>query len=464
MSFATPLNPQVIETYPRNYQTNVSTKDSIRIYFNIDLDVKSIQNSVIVQDENGTKIEGTINYPSKKEDRIKMALKDKPVIIFTPKNPFSSLQIVKVTVIGDDLSNERKLGIRSATKDYMMGDYHFTFTVANFAALSKPLLTLPQDETIVPNLANNLVEFNWSPVNSANYYQIQISDSRTFNNVLWPDDWSSYKAFLTVGQTIKPSYPFTQDKAYYWRVRGVKEVKTPQYSPQVPMQVTVPAGDYSTINYEIQLNKKDIVGEDIYIKDNDGVLRKTFDYVIDEVNGIIYYRKNITPVIHDINGNVVPYVIHISFRYLKGYELLSVEGPWSEIFSFYKNISNQGVVAEEDTLPPDPPFSFSPESGMPSENEGPNLITNTSNIDFLPKENQSNVSLRLNKIMIEVPGQHSASDINQALSISMLGIEEDYNEANMEQLIIASVDVQYNANTNISRIIYNLTPITSSTS
>lgn len=464
MSFTTPLNPQVIETYPKNYQTNVSTTDNIRIYFNIDLDVKSIQNNIIVQDENGTKIEGTINYPSKKEERIKVALKDKPVIIFTPKNPFSSLQIVKVTVIGDDLSGERKLGIRSATKEYMVGDYHFTFTVANFSALSKPLLTLPQDETIVPNVANNLVEFNWSPVSSANYYQIQISDSRTFNNILWPDSWNSYKVVLTPGQTIKPSYSFAQDKAYYWRVRGVKEIKTPRYSAQVPMQVTVPAGDYSTTNYQINLNKKDIVGEDIYIKDNSGTLRKTFDYVLDEVNGIIYYRKNITPVVHDINGNVVPYIIHISFRYLTGYEVLNVEGPWSEIFSFYKNIPKQGVVAEEDTLPPDPPFTFTPEGGSPSNEENNSSVPSVQSFDFLPRENQSNVSTRLNKIMIEVLGQYTAAQINQALIISMLGIDEDYNEANLEAVTIESVDIQYNSATNRTTIAYNLTDISSSTS
>lgn len=218
MSYVTGATPQVVRSFPRNLDKDVDIRSSIKIEFSTDLDRDFIEANILVHDAKGLRIPGTFAYGSR-------------LVTYTPDKPFSHLDTIRVTVIGDDMSGNN-IGIRSVLGTRMKGNYAFSFTTAASPTLQAPVLIYPTDATAI----RTNPKFDWKPVDGADHYQIQVSQQNTMNPVLWPPKWEEFKVFDAVAddrinlgedgtyyvlrEMIDPSMTF-KDGLYYWRMRAV---------------------------------------------------------------------------------------------------------------------------------------------------------------------------------------------------------------------------------------------------
>lgn len=222
MSYTLGGIPQVIRTYPKNLAKDIDSTISITVEFNTDIDRDYLDENFHVHDVNGNPIRGEIVYGSR-------------LLTFTPTNPFTSLDTIRVQLVGDDLSG-KDLGVRNVLGEKMKGDYNFSFTIATSDSLPTPVLVFPTSNTIIKENPR----FDWKPVNGADYYQLQVSKFNTMNPIYWPPKWEDFKVFDTaledakittvveegtyyiLRETIDPTMQF-EEGLYYWRMRAVSE-------------------------------------------------------------------------------------------------------------------------------------------------------------------------------------------------------------------------------------------------
>ncbi len=97
---------------------------------------------------------------------------------------------------------------------------YFKFTTKPFSVviLSRPILTLPADNF---TRTTGTVDFSYGPVYGATQYNLVIATSPDFNiNSIVSDTTTSGTANLS------KSYSFSIKKAYYWRVKAIRDLDT----------------------------------------------------------------------------------------------------------------------------------------------------------------------------------------------------------------------------------------------
>lgn len=217
MAYTTGGIPQVIRTYPANLAKDIEAKAQIQVEFSTDIDIDYIEDNLIVSTGDGTRLSGSFVYGQR-------------LLTFTPTKPFVSLETIRITLVGDDLSG-KNIGIRSVLGTKMKGNYMFSFTIAATPLLRPPVLVYPTNGTAI----DSNPRFDWKSIKGADHYQIQVAQTNIMNPIVWPPKWEEFKVFDTVleenitvedgtyyiiRETIDPTVQF-KDGLYYWRMRSV---------------------------------------------------------------------------------------------------------------------------------------------------------------------------------------------------------------------------------------------------
>lgn len=193
--------PYVIETSPRNYETNVSTSASISVDFSIDLESRYINDNVYLADSRGMRIEVRTSYRKKR-------------ITVTPLAPLESGKTYQLVIVGDsDLTDNKESGLRSILGVSMAGTFTVNFTTDGLAALEPPKLLTPMYGSVVQEVP----AFTWEPVLLADHYEMRISKSNRFDSLVFPKDEGIRFADVTLVPDV-----LWEDSIYYWTVRAIR--------------------------------------------------------------------------------------------------------------------------------------------------------------------------------------------------------------------------------------------------
>lgn len=154
----------------------------------------------------------------------------------------------------------------------------WNFTTIKQVEIPTPKLISPKDksETYVKG------QLQWSPVQEANAYKLQISDNISFSNLV--------KDTTIAGKQIYNFFKLTAGKAYYWRVKSMSIDDSSKWSAiwsfnvsnkELPVHLIAPKNDQmqvgingmfeweiipGAINYQIQLSKSNLFDNKIIDK------------------------------------------------------------------------------------------------------------------------------------------------------------------------------------------------------
>ncbi|HDR4861046.1 Ig-like domain-containing protein [Bacillus cereus] len=188
----------IYKTLPHHMQDEVHLDQEIEIIFMLDINVNSLrQENIILINLKGKKVEPvTFTYNRK-------VLKVKPLNILNPDSHY------QLQLIG------RENGIKDITGRIMAETYELEFYTKNMVSVKPPTILKPKDLSIITKKP----EYHLTKIEEALYYELQISMSNTFNNLVWPQN--SEKVYLLEDETsVKLDISYKQAQ-YYVRARSV---------------------------------------------------------------------------------------------------------------------------------------------------------------------------------------------------------------------------------------------------
>lgn len=192
------MNPQVLETSPKNYETNVFTNTPLTAEFNTDLFIKDsyLDTFVYLTDSNGVRIDGRIVYRKRK-------------LTFTPLKTLDPGSEYRFFLIGKaDVTNGTN-GIKSILEEPMLGNVIVTFTTEGQLAIDPPQLQTPADGVLLRQPPT----FSWKAATDAAKYEVRISQSNRFETT----EFKSETAELMIDPDVE--WP---EGIHYWSVRSIR--------------------------------------------------------------------------------------------------------------------------------------------------------------------------------------------------------------------------------------------------
>lgn len=193
-------NPSIIQTSPKNHQTDVPLNAQIYILFDTDIDELSLINNIYMYDYNGTEIEIKYKYFER-------------LLTIVPTKLLNVLETYNILIQSDGNISSSNKSIRSVIGTYMLENYNFVFTTKDSSISS----------TIISNGIPNNVILNSQPVfkytvnnliSEDIIVEIQLSKTEVFDNLIWSSNFT-----LNDGKSgIKPNI-ILSDGIYYWRAR-----------------------------------------------------------------------------------------------------------------------------------------------------------------------------------------------------------------------------------------------------
>lgn len=199
------FNNFVISTAPKHLEENVDTNTHILVRFATDIDPRSLTPSTIY-------ITTSAGVPVKLRE---ITYKDR-VATLIPERPLDS-RTSYVGHIHGSMDPNSKEGIFTALGEPLLGYYTWKFRTGEKAGLPAPVPVYPANSTLVQNRPT----FEWTPVDGAISYEIDISGSNSFYHILWHTE--------TRETRVSPAFDF-KDGIYYWRVRAKNESQVSPYS------------------------------------------------------------------------------------------------------------------------------------------------------------------------------------------------------------------------------------------
>lgn len=184
----------VYKTNPRHTEEKVPTDQPIEIYFMVDV------NKAALKDEHFILLNLTEQAiePVRFEYNMRL-LKVTPLSKLKPNNHYQ-LQVVG----GTD-------GIKDIIGRMMADTYELEFYTKDVASVKAPRILAPTDLSVITTYA----AFELEPAEGADYYELQISKSNTFHNLVWPIDGE--KVYQT---SVTPNIAYETGQ-YYMRVRTI---------------------------------------------------------------------------------------------------------------------------------------------------------------------------------------------------------------------------------------------------
>jgi len=202
----------ILSIEPRKIDTNVPLDKKIKVTFQRDMNVNTLNTSTFqLEKNNGENVEGSVEY------------KDK-IAYFTPDTPLEPDTTYQVTLVGDsEVEDGEGEGIQDILDNSLYGNYTWTFTTAKSETIKAPQLEEPYNESY---LESNPIEFSWERPEGAVRFELQIARDRNFRTIVWPEDQSYISE-----EYITPDIEF-KDGQYYWRVRAIDSRERPsKWSP-----------------------------------------------------------------------------------------------------------------------------------------------------------------------------------------------------------------------------------------
>lgn len=200
----------IYKTIPVHTQEKVALDSPIEVYFMIDMNKNTIRPEHIIlfnlQEQSVEPV--TFTYHRR-------VLKITPTSKLTPNSHYQ-LQI---------LGGEK--GIKDIAGRTMAQTYEVEFYTKDVEEIKPPRILAPTDLSVVREAA----EIQLESIANADYYEVQISKSNTFQNVVWPTNGE--KVYRIAATSVIPDIPYTTG-TYYLRVRSVDiEGNASAWSPSV---------------------------------------------------------------------------------------------------------------------------------------------------------------------------------------------------------------------------------------
>ena len=196
--------PNVIETNPSNYSTDVAIDIQITVRMDADVSKTSITGNVHLYDKNGKEVDIRLSYSNR-------------TITISPRDVLQGSSTYRLLLQGDNdpESTTNKKGLCTPLNDYMLGDYSINFsTYSNDNRIEEIINGTPNNIMIVsqPVIKFDVTSNTTNPVVST---QVQISYTNTFEKILVDSEIALYTV-QTEG--FKPNVELA-DGLYYWRAR-----------------------------------------------------------------------------------------------------------------------------------------------------------------------------------------------------------------------------------------------------
>ena len=281
------IPPKMIESYPKNYQTDVSVNiEYITLTFNTDLDANHLMGYFQLRSQDGKLIPSVISY----KDR---------VVTLRLQSKLKNNHTYTVTIIGDSqLKDEEVLGIRNVFGIPLQGNVHITFTTEKAPSPTKPKLISPFDYEKI----HHQPTFSWTEISVAKEYEIQVSKTKDFQTFVWANNRIS-------SNQATPSIPLSYGD-YYWRVRAIDE--------------NGKAGEWSDIFYFVYIDEKEapaVTKEDVSFIEYDEAESGYGVEIVDMFpkEDAIQVSPTLRCVVFDVHGDVRPEEIEIE---MEGYSIL----------------------------------------------------------------------------------------------------------------------------------------------
>lgn len=187
----------VRRTVPRHTEENIPLDQEIHLLFMVDLNKNSISSEhVILFNITQQRTEDIhFEYYSK-------SLKVKSVL---PLEPLNHYQLKLVGGVN---------GIKSITGQTMAETYELEFYTKDVASIKPPRIFAPTNVSIV----KEHVTFEFEKIKEADYYEMQVSQSNTFHNIVWP--LNEEKVYPMSELKVTPFIEYKTGQ-YYARVRSV---------------------------------------------------------------------------------------------------------------------------------------------------------------------------------------------------------------------------------------------------
>lgn len=187
----------IYKTLPQHTEKKVPLDQVIEVYFMIDINKQSMRDEHIILLNLTEQIVEPVRYEYNRR-----ILKVTPVSKLLPNNHYQ-LQIV---------GGEK--GIKDITGRMMAQTHEVEFYTKDVEGIKPPKVLSPTDLSSV----REAVQFELEPSVNADYYEIQISKSNTFHNLVWP--LNGEKVYQTAEVKVIPDIAY-QTGQYHMRVRSV---------------------------------------------------------------------------------------------------------------------------------------------------------------------------------------------------------------------------------------------------
>lgn len=186
----------VYKTRPHHTEENVLLDSSIEIVFMVDINKNTIRQECIT----------LLNLSDKLVEAVKFHYHNR-LLTVTPLQSLKSNSHYQLQIVGG------VSGIKDITGRIMPETYELEFYTKELEGLKTPSFLLPTNKSV----HSKQPSFKWSAVDKADYYEIQISKSNTFQNIIWPTDED--KIYSTTSNEVTPDIEYESGQ-YYARIRS----------------------------------------------------------------------------------------------------------------------------------------------------------------------------------------------------------------------------------------------------
>jgi hypothetical protein len=189
----------IYKTIPKHTEEKVHLDQVIEIFFMIDLNQQSLREEHVILFNLTEQLVEPIQFSYNRR-----VLKVTPVSNLLPNNHY------QFQIVGGEK------GIRDITGRMMAQTYEVEFYTKDVQKIKPPTVLSPTDLTSV----RESVQVELDSVVDADYYELQISKSNTFHNLVWPLDGE--KVYKTSDVKLIPTIKYETGQ-YYLRVRSVSD-------------------------------------------------------------------------------------------------------------------------------------------------------------------------------------------------------------------------------------------------
>ena len=179
---------------PQNLVEDVDVDSEINVYFFPDMNMKLMQADKII----------LFNITEERSESIEIVYRNRNLKI-KPRKLLKPNMHYQVQIIGGED------GVRDITGRIMPQGYVSEFYTKAVDLIDPPILTSPVSLTEI----KDDVLFKWKPAENAAYYELEISRSNTFHNLVWPNE------SMPIYETSLQPYINYEYGAYYARIRSV---------------------------------------------------------------------------------------------------------------------------------------------------------------------------------------------------------------------------------------------------